>query len=121
MSLIDVNTGAALTLQHVHVSIDLCSAFSHTRLILAFHNDRSSCINEAEFVAVLRDGSSVSGYAKEVDGHLVDAVVVPKEKGRAVFAAETRTAHKHKTSVVGVYHLYPRTRFSFILFVSALS
>jgi hypothetical protein len=101
MSLVDVNSGDVLSLQRMHVSVYIASAFSRTRITVEFRNHLTTCVNEAEFVAVLRDGTSVCGFAKEVNGQLVDAVAVPKEKARTVFAAETRTASKHKTSVVG--------------------
>lgn len=102
MSLLDVNTGDKITLKRLQIFVDICSVFSRTTITAEFFNPKSESINEAEFVAVLTDGSTVSGYSTEVGGVLVDAVIVPKEKARSAFAAETRASHKSKTSVVGL-------------------
>lgn len=102
MSLVNVNTGEKLSIQHIHVSVEICADFSRTSLHVAFFNQYNAIVNEAEFTVVLTESATVSGYAKDIGGYLVDAVVVPKEKARAVFASETRSHSKHKTSVVGM-------------------
>lgn len=102
MSLLDVNTGHKIALRRLQIFVDICSVFSRTTITAEFFNSKDESIDEAEFVAFLTEGSTISGYATEVGGALVDAVIVPKEKARSIFAAETRTSHKSKTSVVGL-------------------
>ncbi len=57
---------------------------------LAFHNPNVRQL-EGELVFPLPDGAVVSGYALDVNGTLVDGVVVKKEKARVAFETETRT------------------------------
>ncbi|EFC35606.1 predicted protein, partial [Naegleria gruberi] len=45
---------------------------------------------EGELVLPMPDGATMMGYAMEVNGKLVDAVPVEKEKAKAVFESEVR-------------------------------
>ena len=45
---------------------------------------------EGELVFPLPEGTTVSGYGLDIDGVVVDGVVVTKEKARVAFEAETR-------------------------------
>ena len=56
---------------------------------LVFHNPNPRLL-EGELVFPLPDGAAVCGYALDVNGVLVDGVVVKKEKARVAFEAETR-------------------------------
>jgi hypothetical protein len=56
---------------------------------LRFHNPNGRDL-EGELVFPLPDGAAVCGYALDVNGDLVDGVVVPKEKARVAFETETR-------------------------------
>ena len=56
---------------------------------LTFQNPNDRLL-EGELVFPLPDGAVVCGYALDINGVLVDGVVVKKEKARVAFEAETR-------------------------------
>ena len=56
---------------------------------LVFHNPNPRLL-EGDLVFPLPDGAAVCGYALDVNGVLVDGVVVKKEKARVAFETETR-------------------------------
>ena len=63
--------------------------YATVQTTLRFHNPNGRDL-EGELVFPLPDGAAVCGYALDVDGELVDGVVVPKEKARVAFETETR-------------------------------
>ena len=56
---------------------------------LVFHNPNPRLL-EGDLAFPLPDGAAVCGYALDLNGVLVDGVVVKKEKARVAFEAETR-------------------------------
>ncbi len=56
---------------------------------LVFHNPNARML-EGELIFPLPDGAAVCGYALDINGVLVDGVVVTKEKARVAFETETR-------------------------------
>jgi len=60
-----------------------------TTVTLTFHNDADRVL-EGDLIFPLPEGATVSGYALDVGGQLVDAVTIEKEKARVVFETETR-------------------------------
>ena len=58
-------------------------------MTLTFQNDADRVL-EGELVFPLPENATVSGYALDVNGQLVEAVTVEKEKARVVFETETR-------------------------------
>ncbi len=56
---------------------------------LRFYNPNPQML-EGELRFPLPDGAAVSGYALDIDGVLVDGVVVTKERARVAFESETR-------------------------------
>lgn len=56
---------------------------------MVFHNPNSRIL-EGELVFPLPDGAAVCGYALDINGALVDGVIVTKEKARVAFETETR-------------------------------
>lgn len=56
---------------------------------MIFHNPNPRLL-EGDLVFPLPDGAAVCGYALDINGVLVDGVVVPKEKARVAFETETR-------------------------------
>ena len=72
----------------VHARIRGLHAEVETTLV--FHNPNPRQL-EGELLFPLPDGAAVSGYALDVNGLLVDGVIVKKEKARVAFETETRT------------------------------
>lgn len=56
---------------------------------LVFHNPNARLL-EGELVFPLPDGAAVCGYALDINGALVDGVIVTKERARVAFETETR-------------------------------
>mgnify|MGYP003603370545 CR=1 FL=1 len=63
--------------------------FSTVETTLSFHNPNSRPL-EGDLVFPFPDGAAVCGYALDINGTLVDGVVVKKEKARVAFESETR-------------------------------
>ncbi len=62
---------------------------AETTETVTFHNPNGRVL-EGELVFPLPDGAAVTGFALDVEGKLVDGVVVPKEQARVVLEAEIR-------------------------------
>ena len=62
---------------------------AETTLDLTFHNPNSRAL-EGDFVLPLPDDATVSNLALDVDGEMVDASVVDKEKARRIFEEAVR-------------------------------
>jgi len=83
-------------------------------LLLAFSNSTKRTINEAKLSFPLPPNSFVSGFASDVNGTLVDAVAVKKEKARETFEAENAQFHKSQVSYVENTIGTPPSIFSFL-------
>lgn len=62
---------------------------AETRLTMTFYNPNGRRL-AGDLTFPLPDGATVSGYGLDVNGVLVDGVVVEKQKGREVFETEMR-------------------------------
>ena len=78
-----------LTIQTVDVRATITGSVSRTAMTLVFHNPNDR-VMEGELVFPLPDGSTVSGYALDIDGVLVDASAVEKHQARVAFETEVR-------------------------------
>jgi len=78
-----------LTVQTVHVRATITGTVSRTAMTLVFHNPNPR-VMEGELVFPLPEGATVSGYALDIDGVLVDASVVEKHQARVAFETEVR-------------------------------
>jgi hypothetical protein len=67
---------------------------------LSVTNEYDYFVEQAELNFPLLEGSYVCGYAIEIGGTMVDAVIVTKEKAQKTFAEETETFQKSTTSIV---------------------
>lgn len=78
-----------LALAKVDIDVAIVGQTAQTSMTMTFtnHLDR---VMEGELVFPLPDGSSVSGYALDINGKLVDAVVVEKHEARIIFESEQR-------------------------------
>ena len=77
----------ALTALDVRVVVQGLAA--ETTETLTFHNPNGRVL-EGELEFPLPDGAAVNGFALDVDGALVDGVVVPKQQARVILEAEVR-------------------------------
>lgn len=71
------------------VSAKITGLHAEVETTLTFFNPNKRQL-EGDLVFPLPDGAVVSGYALDVNGMLVDGVVVKKEKARVAFETETR-------------------------------
>lgn len=73
-----------LRLERVAVEARVVGVLAETRMTLTFFNPHDRVL-EGELYFPLPEGAYVSGYALDIQGIMVDGVVVEKEKGRQVF------------------------------------
>jgi hypothetical protein len=79
----------ALSLTKVAVEARLVGHLAETRMTLTFHNpNRRALAGDLHFP--LPEGATVSGYALDIGGAMVDGVVVEKDAARQAFEAEVR-------------------------------
>ncbi|RBP43948.1 vault protein inter-alpha-trypsin-like protein [Roseimicrobium gellanilyticum] len=80
----EVNQYQPMELQAAAVDIKVRGHLATTTVELTFYNPNSR-VMEGEFVFPLDEGQTVSGYALEVEGKMRQAVIVEKQRGRAIF------------------------------------
>jgi len=78
-----------LYLSKVDVQARIFGFIAETRMTMTFKNDYDRVL-EGSLYFPLPEGSTVSGYALDINGKMVDGVVVTKEKARVVFEKEVR-------------------------------
>jgi Ca-activated chloride channel family protein len=78
-----------LYLSKVDIQARIFGFIAETRMTMTFKNDHDRVL-EGQLYFPLPEGSTVSGYALDIDGKMVDGVVVTKEKARVVFEKEVR-------------------------------
>ena len=79
-----------VTLSKADVHLLMAGRLCQTTITLTFSNDADRVL-EGELVFPLPENATVSGYALDVGGQLVDAVTIEKEKARVVFETEVRS------------------------------
>lgn len=80
---------APVRLERAEVKLTVVGGLTQVTQTLVFHNPSRRTL-EGELVFPLPEGAAVSGFALDVNGELVDAVPVEKEKARVVFEKEVR-------------------------------
>lgn len=78
-----------IELTNLEVEVLVTGLFAQTTQVLQLHNPNTRDL-EGSLCFPLPDGAVVCGYAIDVDGQLVDGVVVPKEEARRILEAEIR-------------------------------
>ena len=81
--------GEPMQVREMSVKARVQGLFAEVETTLSFYNPNQRQL-EGELVFPLPDGAAVSGYALDVNGQLVDGVVVKKEQARVAFETETR-------------------------------
>jgi hypothetical protein len=74
----------ALVLKDLDVEVRIHGSLVQTKMTMTFFNPHDRIL-EGQFLFPLPDGAFVSGYALDVNGRMVDGVVVEKKKARVVF------------------------------------
>ncbi|MBI5521879.1 MAG: DUF2135 domain-containing protein [Desulfarculus sp.] len=78
-----------LAITRVEAQARIMGFLAETRLTITFHNP-NPLVLAGDLDFPLPEGATVSGYALDVGGRLVDGVVVEKDQGRQVFEKEAR-------------------------------
>ncbi len=73
-----------LHVTRVEADVRIHGILAETEMTLVFFNPNRRVL-EGDLVMGLPEGSVISGYALDIDGVMVDGVVVAKDKGRVVF------------------------------------
>ncbi|HNW36606.1 MAG TPA: VIT domain-containing protein, partial [Candidatus Ozemobacteraceae bacterium] len=79
----------AIVLRRVDAKVVVEGILAETRLTMTFFNPNGRRL-AGDLTFPLPEGATVSGYGLDVNGVLVDGVVVEKQKGREVFETEMR-------------------------------
>ena len=83
------NHSSPLAISKVDVDVRILGFIAETCMTLTFRNDLSRPL-AGDLYFPLPVGATISGYALDVKGDMVDGVVVDKDKGRQVFEKEVR-------------------------------
>ena len=81
--------GGAVELGSLDVKVSVTGLFAQTTQTLRLHNPNTRDL-EGTLCFPLPDDAVVCGYGLDVNGQLVDGVVVPKEKARRILESEIR-------------------------------
>src|ERR1039458_1333785 len=85
----DANRSTPLAISKVDVDTRIFGFVAETRMTLVFRNALNRPL-AGDLYFPLPVGATVSGYALDVNGAMVDGVVVEKDKARQVFEKEAR-------------------------------
>jgi tetratricopeptide (TPR) repeat protein len=77
--------GQELVIEELHVRAAVHGVFSLTEMEIVFHNPHGRRM-EGRFTAVLPEGATVSRFAKEVNGRLMEGEVVERLRANRVYA-----------------------------------
>lgn len=78
-----------MEIREMGISAKIHGLHAEVETTLVFHNPNGRQL-EGDLIFPLPDGAAVSGYALDIQGTMVDGVIVPKEKARVAFETETR-------------------------------
>jgi Vault protein inter-alpha-trypsin domain len=85
----EANEMKAMVLSKLAIDVNILGSIAETRMSMTFYNPHDrNLAGELDFP--LPEGAFVSGYALDINGVMVDGVVVEKEKGRVVFEKLSR-------------------------------
>ena len=78
-----------LRLTMLNVEAQIVGHLAKATMTMKFYNPNARA-HEGDLYFPLPEGSTISGYALDVNGRMVDGVVVDKDQGRQVFETEVR-------------------------------
>ncbi len=83
----DIST--PLQVAKVDVDVTVMGSIAETRTTVTFYNPNTQ-VMAGDLYFPLPEGATVTGYALDIQGTMVDGVVVPKDKARRVYEIEVR-------------------------------
>jgi Ca-activated chloride channel homolog len=78
-----------LKLAQLDVNTTIVGHLAETTMTMKFYNPNNRA-HEGDLYFPLAQGATISGYALDVKGQMVDGVVIDKDRGRQVFETEVR-------------------------------
>jgi Ca-activated chloride channel family protein len=81
----DEQTAVELKIKSVDLQIKVHGTLASTRIEFTIHNPSDDVEAQADFILPLPPNSTVTGYALDIDGDMVDGVYVEKEKARNTY------------------------------------
>ena len=75
---------SSMEITKIKTQVKIIGMITETRMTLTFYNPHNRIL-EGDLHFPLPEGATVSGYALDIKGKMVDGVVVEKKKGRVVF------------------------------------
>jgi Ca-activated chloride channel family protein len=81
----DEQTAVELQIRSVDLQIKVHGTLASTRIEFTIHNPSVDVEAQADFILPLPPNSTVTGYALDIDGDMVDGVYVEKEKARNTY------------------------------------
>ncbi len=79
----------AIELRNLDIHVVVTGLYAETTQTMTFYNPNSRDL-EGELCFPLPDNAAVCGYALDVEGRMVDGVIVPKEEARRILETEIR-------------------------------
>ncbi|MBP5545543.1 MAG: DUF2135 domain-containing protein [Kiritimatiellae bacterium] len=86
---IEVKAGEPMQIESYEVKAEVRGLFATVATTIVFRNPNDRLL-EGELVFPLPDRAAVCGFALDINGAMVDGVVVPKDEARVVFDSEVR-------------------------------
>ena len=82
---------SGLILEDLNVKIDIQSGLAQIAVTATLRNETEDDV-EASFAYPLPSGAVINGYALDIDGALVDGVIMPKERAEALYTDRVTAA-----------------------------
>jgi Ca-activated chloride channel homolog len=89
LMVLEEDRSTPLQISEVDTQIRIRGHIAETRMTMTFYNPQPRAM-AGDLLFPLPEGATISGYALDIEGRMVDGVVVPKDKARRVFEIETR-------------------------------
>lgn len=83
------STDKPCTIRSLDLKVHVCGLYADVTETLTIKNPNARDLS-ANIAIPMPDRAVVCGYALDIDGQMIDGVVVPKEKARVVFETEQR-------------------------------
>jgi hypothetical protein len=99
------NTKEKLKLTNLSIDVVITGFLAKTAVTMTFMNETDHDGVEGELVFPMAEGSVLAGYAIDINGELVEGVVIEKEKARQVFETEARKEVSHKPTASIAEHV----------------
>lgn len=85
----DKPTSLNLEIKRLDISVSLNNAYAETHILVDFYNPSKKRL-EGDFIMDMPHASIVTGYGLDIDGRLVEGVIVEKEAAKKVFEERIR-------------------------------